>query len=192
MSAEPRLRLFVAVELPPDIKEAIAELTEPLRTLSGFRWTPVENLHLTLAFLGWVEREDVAEVTARLADAAADLVPFDGRLGGAGGFPERGKARVLWVGFADDGGELAALAARVRSSLGELFPPDDRPFRPHVTVARARGRPQRVDATTLAAADPSAFGVDAITLFRSRLGGEHARYEALERWPLGASPPRIP
>ena len=191
MSSEPKLRLFVAVELPAEIKEAIAERVEPFRALEGFRWTPVDNLHLTVAFLGWVQPERVEEITARLAGAAADLVPFEARLGGAGGFPERGKARVLWVGFEDDGGELAALATGVRTALGELFPPDDRPFRPHVTVARARRRPQRVTAKAESHSGP-AFRVDAITLFRSRLGGEHARYEALERWPLGAGPARIP
>jgi RNA 2',3'-cyclic 3'-phosphodiesterase len=191
MSSEPRLRLFVAVELSEAIKHAIGELIEPLRAIEGFRWTPVENLHLTLAFLGWVHHERVQEVTARLAGAAADQVGFEARLGGAGGFPERGKARVLWVGFVDEAGELAALAAAVRRALGELFPPDERPFRPHVTVARARSGPQRVGATIGGPAGP-AFGVDTITLFRSRLGGDHARYEVLERWPLGAQAARIP
>jgi RNA 2',3'-cyclic 3'-phosphodiesterase len=189
MTADPSLRLFAAVELPEEIRAAVLDLMAPFRDLAGFRWTPAENLHLTLAFLGWVRPEQVEEVTARLAGAAADLVPFEARLGGAGGFPEHGKARVLWVGF-DDDGQLASLAGAVRAALGELFGPDERPFRPHVTVARAL-RPQRVRLHVEPRRGP-AFHVGAITLFRSRLGGEHARYDALERWPLGARPARIP
>jgi RNA 2',3'-cyclic 3'-phosphodiesterase len=193
MSAEPKqLRLFVAVELPADVRQAIGRLIEPFRTLEGFRWTPLENLHLTLAFLGWVRPDPqvIDDIHRRLAGAAADLVPIEVRIGGAGGFPERGRVRVLWVGFDDPAGELADLANAVRVALGDRFPPDERPFRPHVTVARAK-RPVRVAVPATDAVGPS-FRADAITLFRSRLGGAHARYEALARWPMGAQPVRIP
>jgi 2'-5' RNA ligase len=97
---------------------------------------------------------------------------------------------VLWVGFEDPTGSLAELSAVVGRSLEGLFQPDDRPFRPHVTVARAR----RPIAVRLPVTDvtPRPFPVDQITLFRSFLGGEHARYEALARWPLGAQPSHIP
>lgn len=191
MNAEPKRRLFVAVELPGAIRAAIDTMIDPLRSLEGFRWTPIENLHITLAFLGWVEAPTVDAFGERLADTAADVEPFEARLAGAGRFPERGKARVLWVGFEDPTESLAALADTVRASLHDLFDPEDRPFRPHVTVARAR-RPVSVRLPTVPDAPAPAFPVDAITLFRSYLGGEHARYEALERWPLGAQPSRIP
>jgi 2'-5' RNA ligase len=191
MNGEPKRRLFVAVELPDAIRSAIEGMTEPLRSLEGFRWTPIENLHLTVAFLGWVEEPATGSIRDRVARAAAGVEPFEACLGVPGRFPERGKARVLWVGFEDPTDSLAALAAEVRTSIGQPFEPDDRPFRPHVTVARAR-RPvsMRLPEPT----DPPSipFPVDSITLFRTYLGGEHARYEALERWPLGAQPSRIP
>jgi RNA 2',3'-cyclic 3'-phosphodiesterase len=193
MNAEPKkLRLFVAVELPVDVRQAIDELIEPLRGLEGFRWTPIENLHLTLAFLGWVAPDPgvLDDMHRRLAGAAADLVPIEASIGGAGGFPERGKVRVVWVGFDDPDGHLAGLAHAVRDSLGDRFPPDERPFRAHITVARAT-RPVRMAIPATDATGPS-FPVDAITLFRSRLGGAHARYEALATWPLGAQRARIP
>ncbi len=190
MTDEPKLRLFVAVELPEPIGDAIEAIVEPLRSLDGFRWTPVGNLHLTLAFLGWAEPDTVEPIRERLPAAASAVEPFEAFLAGAGRFPERGKARVLWVGFEDPTGSLAELSTAVGRSLEGLFQPDDRPFRPHVTVARAR-RPVavRLPATVVA---PRAFPVEQITLFRSFLGGEHARYEALARWPLGAQPSRIP
>ena len=190
MNTEPKRRLFVAVELPDAIRAAIDAMIEPLRSLDGFRWTPIENLHLTVAFLGWVEAPVVDTVRERLAEAAAEPEPFEARLGVPGRFPERGKARVLWVGFEDPTGSLAALAAWVQASLRDLFEPDARPFRPHVTVARAR-RPISVRLPGSPEAKMPTFPVNAITLFRSYLGGEHARYEALERWPLGAKASRI-
>ena len=192
MGEQPKLRLFVAVGLPAHVLEAIEGLIEPFRSIDGFRWTPTENLHLTLAFLGWVapDPDVLDDIHRRLAGAAADLVPIEVRIGGAGGFPERGKVRVLWVGFDDLDGRLTDLAHGVRHALGEHFPPDERPFRPHVTVARAK-RPVRAAITNADATGPS-FTIDAITLFRSRLGGAHARYEALARWPLGAPAARIP
>ena len=190
MTREPNRRLFVAVELPEPIRDAIEDMVEPLRSLDGFRWTPVGNQHLTLAFLGWVEPEMVDPILERLPGAATALEPFGARVAGVGRFPERGKARVLWVGFEDPTGSLAELSAAVVRSLEGLFQPDERPFRPHVTVARAR-RPVavRLPATEVA---PRPFPVEQITLFRSFLGGEHARYEALARWPLGAQRSRIP
>ena len=190
MTDEPKHRLFVAVELPEPIRDAIEDIVESLRSLDGFGWTPVGNLHITLAFLGWVQPDTVAAIRERLPASATAVEPFEARLAGAGRFPERGKARVLWVGFEDPTGSLAELSASVGRSLEGLFQPDERPFRPHVTVARAR----RPVAVRLPATDVArlAFPVEQITLFRSFLGGEHARYEALARWPLGAQRSRIP
>ncbi len=190
MTDEPKHRLFAAVELPDPIRDAIEAIVEPLRSLDGFRWTPVGNLHLTLAFLGWAEPDTVEPIRERLPAAASAVEPFEAFLAGAGRVPERGKARVLWVGFEDPTGSLAELSTAVGRSLEGLFQPDDRPFRPHVTVARAR-RPVAVQLPATVVA-PRAFPVEQITLFRSFLGGEHARYEALARWPLGAQPSRIP
>jgi RNA 2',3'-cyclic 3'-phosphodiesterase len=191
MNAEPKRRLFVAIELPEAVRTAIEDLVRPLRSLDGLRWVPLENLHLTLAFLGWVETETIGAIEERLARAAAGAQSFEARLAGAGRFPERGKARVLWVGFDDAAGSLTELAGDVQGVLEDLFELEDRPFRPHVTVARAR-RPVAVTLPPAVPARPQAFAVTAMTLFRSHLGGDHARYEALQRWRLGAQPSAIP
>jgi RNA 2',3'-cyclic 3'-phosphodiesterase len=188
MNAGPKLRLFVGVELPAEVREAIEARAEALHGFVAFRWTPAANLHLTLAFLGWVEPGRVEEITERLAGAAADLVPFEVRVGGAGRFPERGKARVLWVGLDDAEGRLTVLADRLRRTLDVA--PEGRPFRPHVTVGRAR-QPVRAELPVAEATGP-AFVVDTITLFRSHLARPHPRYEPLARVPLGARRARIP
>jgi 2'-5' RNA ligase len=191
MSDQPKQRLFVGIELPEAVRAAIDERARPLHALEGFRWVPTENLHLTLAFLGWRETGAEEAVGERLAGAAADASAFTLRVGGPGRFPQRGKARVLWVGLDDAAGALADLAERVRASLADLFEPDGPEFRAHVTVARAR----RPVSARLPEPVPSAdvvLAVTAITLFRSHLGGEHARYEVLRRWALGARPSAIP
>jgi len=192
MSAEPKQRLFIGIELPDAARATIEDLGRPLRSIDGLRWVQTENLHLTLVFLGWVDVGARDGIEERLATAAADAAPFMTLVDGLGRFPDRGKARVVWVGLHDPTGSLAGLAALVGDALSDLFEPETRPFRPHVTIARAR-RPVAVRIPD-EAAPPTRTGVPvtAITLFRSHLGREHARYEVLRRWGLGAQRAAIP
>jgi 2'-5' RNA ligase len=141
---------------------------------------PPENLHLTLVFLGWVIPDEVDPIRAELEDAAALASPFRAKLGPAGRFPDRGKARVVWFGFTSGAAELDALAGRVRLAVVHRVA-EDRPFRPHVTVARAK-QPVRIpsEALDVAPLDVEVV-VDAVTLFRSHLGAPHPRYEAIAR-----------
>jgi 2'-5' RNA ligase len=181
VSDRPKVRLFAGVELPADARTAIEVATAPLRmTIPGFRWVPAENLHLTLVFLGWMEAVDVEPIRASLEAAVAPAPPFVARLGATGRFPERGKVRVLWVGFTTAVDALTDLADRARAGVADRVT-DARPFRPHVTVARAR-QPVRVGATAMAVPSlDNEVGVDGVTLFRSHLGSPHPRYEAIAR-----------
>src|SRR5262249_47878333 len=113
VSDRPKVRLFAGIELPADVRTAIQVATASLRTtIPGFRWVPPENLHLTLVFLGWVEPGDVDAIRVSLDASIGAATPFVARLGALGRFPERGKARVLWVGFTSAADALADLAAR--------------------------------------------------------------------------------
>jgi 2'-5' RNA ligase len=176
-----KIRLFAGIELPADARTAIEVGTAPLRTtIPGFRWVPAENLHLTLVFLGWAEPDDVDPIRAALEASVTPVGSFTARLGPTGRFPERGKARVLWVGFTAGADALADLAARARAGVADRIT-DDRPFRPHITIARAKP-PVRL--TTAALAVPSLdndVDVEAVTLFRSHLRSPHPRYEAIAR-----------
>jgi RNA 2',3'-cyclic 3'-phosphodiesterase len=189
VSDRPKVRLFAAVELPADVRTAIEVATAPLRpTIAGFRWVPAENLHLTLVFLGWVHPDDVEPVRAVLGTAVAPAGPFTARLGAAGRFPDRGKARVLWVGFASGGDALTDLACRAREAVADRVP-DARPFRPHITIARAK-QPVRLTAASLGAVPSIGRDVviEAVTLFRSHLGSPHPRYEPIARLGLQGGP----
>jgi 2'-5' RNA ligase len=181
VSDRPKVRLFAGVELPADARTTIEVATAPLRmTIPGFRWVPAENLHLTLVFLGWMEAVDVEPIRASLEAAVAPAAPVVARLGATGRFPERGKVRVLWVGFTTAVDALTDLADRARAGVADRVT-DARPFRPHVTVARAR-QPVRVGATAMAVPSlDNEVGVDGVTLFRSHLGSPHPRYEAIAR-----------
>jgi RNA 2',3'-cyclic 3'-phosphodiesterase len=185
-----RWRLFVAVELPDDVRAAITRAVDAIGVDPGLRWTPPDQLHVTLLFLGAVEPELVPTIGGRLAEIAAVGAPFRLSLAGFGQFPARGKARVLWVGLRDADGALASLATATKSSLRDLVVTEDRPFHAHVTVARAR-EPVRLPAGVLqTAVEPVIIDVGHVTLFRSHLGGgKPSRYEALQRWQLGAATP---
>jgi 2'-5' RNA ligase len=181
VSDRPRVRLFAGVELAADTRTAIEVATAPLRMkIPGFRWVPAENLHLTLVFLGWVEAGDIEPIRASLEAAVAPAAPFVARLGATGRFPERGKARVLWVGFTTGVDALEGLSDRARAAVADRVT-DARPFRPHVTVARAR-QPVRVGADAMAVPSlDNEVGIEGVTLFRSHLGSPHPRYEAVAR-----------
>ena len=134
------MRLFIALPLPPEIASAAAAL---LPELPGLRRVRPDLFHLTLAFLGSVPDERLADVVAACGEAASAQVPFDIALDRAGRFPEGGAPRVVWLGMGEGANESANLAAAVcRALTARSLPFDDKPFRPHVTDGRAshRGR----------------------------------------------------
>ena len=96
---------------------------------------------------------------------------------------------MLWVGLDDPAGRLVDLAAVVAARLDRFLEPGDRPYHPHVTIARAR-HPAPVPPT--GDVPQLRFEIDALTLFRSHLGGEAPRYERLGRWNLRAPDPEVP
>jgi RNA 2',3'-cyclic 3'-phosphodiesterase len=166
------VRLFVAVELPPDALDLLDGMSRP--DVEGLRWTTREQWHVTLRFLGSVD--DVPPVVGalgsmRVAATAAVLGPQVSRFG----------QRVLHVPVAglDD---VAAGVVDATAGIGK--PPDDRAFTGHVTLARVRGR-RRVDLRPFVGADVSAtWAVGEVCLFASHLHPHGARYEVVERFPL--------
>jgi 2'-5' RNA ligase len=178
-----RLRLFVALELPPAAVAALQRFAAAAADDAIWRRVPAASLHLTLAFLGATEAGAVPALAAATGEAARGPAP---RLALAGALllPPR-RPHVLCAALADPDGALAALQARVSAALAATgaYAPEARPFRPHVTVARLRPRarpPRRVDA----APEPLELHATAVTLFASRTAPEGARYEALDRTPL--------
>ena len=169
-------RLFVAVWPPPEVVEQVAALPRP--ALPGLRWTPPEQWHVTLRFLGRVSH--VGPVASALA--ALEVPVATARVGPALG---RFGQRVLHVPV-DGLVEVAGAVVAATAHLGE--PPEDRPFAGHLTLARVR-RGARVDLRPLAGHSVSGdWPVTELTLVESRLSSAAARYEVLERYPLKPRP----
>jgi 2'-5' RNA ligase len=193
MSAPERPRLFVGVELSENLRTAIHDATTPWRrSLPAFRWTPPDALHLTIAFIGNVDADRVTPIESAVGAAAAVLAPVPTGLTRFGSFPDRGAARVLWVGLDDPDGGLAGVATATTVALGSFLEADERPYHPHITIARAR-RPTTVPAAFREGQVPVArWTIDTLTLFRSHLGARAPRYERLGRWNLQARRPEVP
>lgn len=152
-----RTRTFVALPLPAAQRRAVGDLVEQLaHGTRGVRWVPEENLHVTLAFLGDLAEGERDRVAEAVREAAARHAPFPLALRGVGAFPGPRRPRVLWVGCAEGEAEAVALHRSVTAALEPLgHEPDPRPFTPHATIGRVKGRGVRVDVS-----DPELRGWD--------------------------------
>lgn len=185
--------MFAAIVPPEEVVEDLDAFLEPRREHGFFRWSPPEQLHVTLAFLASVSDHAVEDLEEGLARAAARRPAFPVRIAGGGAFPDPAHARVLYAGldvtFADRT-ELDRLATGVRAAAGRAgVPVDGRRFRPHLTVARL-GHP--TEATrwlrVLDAYEGPAWTVDRVALVASHLGEGprgRPRYETVAELPLG-------
>jgi RNA 2',3'-cyclic 3'-phosphodiesterase len=185
------MRTFVAVNLPPDVRLALHGALGPLRERPlPVRWTAADALHLTMKFLGDIEGAEVAPLEAALRGVAAGHAPLELRIGGFGAFPSLRRAGTLWVGIAADP-PLMALQRDLEFALSRLgYAREQKPFRPHITVARTRGGGRPADVERLAGSFVYETGVRvaSIDLMRSHLGPGGASYEALLRANLGKEP----
>jgi 2'-5' RNA ligase len=183
-----KLRLFTAVRVPRPQLEWLDAAIRDLKTLPGARWTALDNQHVTLNFLGWVEGPALDRVTAA-TDAAADAhAPASASLQGLGAFPNERRARVLWAGISDPARLLPALAADLGARLGVVgYEPERRPYTAHLTLARLKAPLSVAGTLPSLPSSPGPFAVDRITLFRSRLSPAGARYEVVHEAYLSGS-----
>ncbi|MFD4762156.1 RNA 2',3'-cyclic phosphodiesterase [Streptomyces sp. NPDC058439] len=182
------VRVFIALAPPDHAKEELArDLRPAYDTHPHMRWNRIEDWHITLAFLGELPAGTVPLLRASLAKLAADHQPFCLALRGSGIFDDR----VLWSGIDGDLDELHTLAADVRSavkSCGVAF--EDRPLRPHLTLARAR-RGDRSSAGEIAEGFVGFTGcrwsADRLHLVGSNAGRSRGpiHYRDIEAWALG-------
>lgn len=134
------MRLFIAIEIPGEIKEEMAKAQEQLRRSGADAgWTRPEGIHLTLKFLGEVPEAQIEEIKIALAKAAAGKGRFRLEVGGVGVFPNTRNPRVPWVGVSGDIDKLASLQASVEEAMtGMGFEREEREFTPHLTLGRIK------------------------------------------------------
>jgi 2'-5' RNA ligase len=184
------MRAFFAIELDERARAAAAEIADQLRACSGgdaVRWVREEALHVTLRFLGQLDRGRIARLAGCVREQTAALSPFRLQLGGARPFPSRRRplAVVLDAGPAEP---LEALAAAVeRGVVAAGFDPESRPFNAHLTLGRTRRK-----RFSLVTGDVTARGescpVNEAVLFKSELRPSGAHYTPIEHAPLGGEP----
>jgi len=131
------VRLFISINVPIEIKERLASFQRKLVDLVQGSFTPVENMHLTLKFLGDVDEERIEQIKDACSEAI-NTSCFTAEIKGTGAFPSENYIRVVWVGV----GSGADLLANIKTQLDEKLTPlgfkDDFEFRPHVTLARVK------------------------------------------------------
>jgi 2'-5' RNA ligase len=184
------MRLFFAVNLEPQVRDALLRAQERLKGAGAdVKWTSADGLHVTLKFLGEVAESGVANIAGIGRQAAGEAKPFEIRVEGLGVFPSVRSARVVWAGVVEGAKELASLAERLEALLEPLgFAREKRPFTAHVTLGRAR-TPRGMQELVPLLETGEGFGRSSamyLSLMRSELRPEGARYSSVEEFKLGA------
>ncbi|MBA3728846.1 MAG: RNA 2',3'-cyclic phosphodiesterase [Actinobacteria bacterium] len=183
------LRLFVAIDLPEDVKGWLDEVMASFRRpVPGVRWTRVEGWHATLKFLGRTPPGILEDVRIAVASVAARTRAFETSLTAVGAFPTPRRARVLWVGLADEERRLARISKSLDEALAPRFVAEKREPKPHLTLARLdppRDVRELIPSVLKARTHSASFPVDRLILYTSHLSPRGGSYEALDRSSLG-------
>lgn len=180
------MRVFIAVELPTEIRKALGDVQRALRPLTDTaRWVAPDSIHITLKFIGEVPGKRVEDIDAALTGLS--WKPFTVTVHGVGFFPGTRSPRVFWAGM--EAPTMQDLAEQLDTRMERLgFEKEKRAFRPHITLGRARD--SRIDSSLVASAeqyqehDFGSFTVDRVFLFKSTLKPSGAVYEKLKEYML--------
>lgn len=193
------MRLFIAVELPKSLQNAIQVQTSAMREASRpgtLRWVSPGNVHLTLKFLGEVDSDGSAALQELLSREARRVPAFDVTISGVGAFPSAAKPRVIWVGLHGPPA-LSSLRLGIERAAQDLgYPAEEQDFSPHLTIGRVRRGAIAAELREVRAAlEASQIGqigaahIDAVHLFRSELRPGGSVYTRLYRAPLATLAP---
>ncbi len=176
-------RLFIAIELPVDVRKKLKDHIDRLRNSipdARASWSREEKLHLTVKFLGDTPVAKVEALSQAAERVANSVSPFEIMIAGCGAFPPSGQPRVVWIGIEDPSGQLGRLQQSLEDECAEAgFARELRPFHPHLTIARLR-KPQ--GSRQLAAMhkeigfESENVSVSGIAVMRSELSSEGSRH----------------
>jgi 2'-5' RNA ligase len=166
-----RMRLFLGLPIPPELAQALARRTQTIELPKGRRTAP-ENLHLTLVFLGEVADAQLPPIERELSELT--FAPFPLKLTSLNTFPRAG----VLIAEIEPTRPLLQLQAKVAAAMARCgFPPEDRAYHPHITLARFHG-PLRLS-TSQQAPPHGSFTADTVNLYRSHPSPTGANYEIL-------------
>jgi len=178
------VRTFIALLIPDPWIEYLGRVERDLEDqMTGLSWVKPDNMHITIRFLGDLGDSGVKRAGEAARRGAEGHAAFHARLGPMGAFPRPERPRLLWAGLSVGKDEAVALAKAVNQSLkAGGFGPPDKPFKPHITLARVRERAQGVDGFRryTPPEPPASALLDRIVVMKSDLHPAGARYTPLE------------
>ena len=192
------MKTFIAINVPPAVLDTITRIQTQYKSLGlHASWVKPGNLHLTLKFLGDTDPDRIPGIQYTLTETLASYTRFQLLLDSVGIFPDTKNPRVLWLGLKDEEGVLKTLQADIEKALESIgFPREQRPFSPHLTLARMkppkgikspRGKKElkdALDAINQEGIDPHPFDVGGIHLYESQLTPKGSIYTVLANFKL--------
>lgn len=185
------LRLFIGIELDDSIRKIVEQAHAHLKTVdTHFKWTTAQNAHITLKFLGNVSADKVDDIKSRLNKISRQTSPSQFELTEMGAFPKPQMPRIIWLGVKQEKTWMEDLAGKIDESLAEMeFQKEDRPFHPHVTIARVKTGKNRTALCeaieSFSVGQQARQSVSHFTLFQSTLTPQGPIYQNLQNFPLG-------
>ena len=180
-----KIRTFISIDLPEEIKKDIKDLQDRLKTHGGhIGWVRPEAIHLTLKFLGAIDEKEITGIEAVVKKAVIGLDPFYLRISGLGVFPNLKRPKVIWVGVNEEGNGLIRIQSRIEDEMERIgYSKENRKFNPHLTIGRVRdiyGLKQIIDGIEAEKGiDLNGFHVTGVSFIKSELRSEGAIYTRL-------------
>lgn len=172
---EDKSRSFIAIELPDHIRHAVLNIQNRLKSgVKGIKWVVPDNIHLTIRFLGDLDKKEIEAVKEVLAGVAGSMPPFSLSAKGIGAFPGLTRPRIIWIGLTGDLARLLELHLKVEDRLEAMgMEKEERRFKGHLTIGRVKGKIDALrfieSAKALTDFETEPFSVNQIILFKSEL-----------------------
>ena len=179
------MRVFIAIPIPGKCLEFLSQIQDQLKECAAdVRWTRIDSIHLTLKFLGEIDPGTLPVLTESLYSVVHPFKSLNLRLTGWGSFPNWKNPRIIWYGIEGDLDALCSLQGSVETVCGKIgFPPEDRPFKPHLTLGRVKSRKNLVlltDRMEIGSRGECLFNASHFNIYKSILKPQGAVYTVLE------------
>lgn len=191
MPDQEKIRAFIAIPAPQEVKEFLLQETQDLRRCRAkIKWVGPEAMHVTLKFLGEISSAHLSAAQRVCEELSKDNRPFSLMVHGLGAFPNISKPGVIWAGLLDEERAASGLASRLDSGLNKVgFMKEKRPFKPHLTLGRTKLREKDEELSGALRAGMDMIGpeflVDRIVLYRSDLKPSGPEYSIIGEYPFG-------
>lgn len=183
------MRAFIAIELPEEIRSALASLQNELKKSGAdVKWVETGNIHLTMKFLGDKDDKKIKQIALALQETAQNNHPFPASIGTLGAFPSTKSPRVIWVGVNLGQDQICRVAVDLETKIALIgIPKEDRAFSAHITIGRTRSALNLEKLTQVLEEKKDFFGgkvlefkISKLTLFKSTLTSKGSIYEVQE------------